>query len=234
MHINALFESTIDARLDAIPDSRFWTKGSTQPLDGAARAADVRTELERILDSFLRNDRELGESARSPFHVAQAWIMMGKLSDLLETFVNQLEMRSRDLGPERVANLLRFFAHLVLVLRLLKQPLPPRASNEILQAYIKVLEAENKDEALIAFYASNLESEDAIESFAQFLSSAAHSLSLRAPVLTHAVAAFRIETDYETRRDALLQAREHGLDVAQIACRTVELLLADLLEVRQA
>lgn len=68
-----------------------------------------------------------------------------------------------------LAHLLRFFSHLVLVLRMLKQPLPEFASNRILEAYVHVLEANDQDEDLIAFYASHLEKQSAIESYARFL-----------------------------------------------------------------
>lgn len=86
-----------------------------------------------------------------------------------------------------LSHLLRFFAHLALVLRLLDQPLPEYAANRIVEAYISVLEANNQvcaarpeaspdsdflaiqDEGLIAFYASHLNSASAVESYARFL-----------------------------------------------------------------
>lgn len=43
-----------------------------------------------------------------------------------------------------LAHLLRFFAHLVLVLRLMDQPLPSFAANRVLEAYVKVLEANDQ------------------------------------------------------------------------------------------
>jgi len=49
------------------------------------------------------------------------------------------------LPPDRtLAHLLRFFAHLILVLRELKQPLPEFAANRILEAYVQVLEANDQ------------------------------------------------------------------------------------------
>jgi len=47
-----------------------------------------------------------------------------------------------------LAHLLRFFAHLVLVLRQLDQPLPEYAANKILEAYVKVLEANDQVRSL--------------------------------------------------------------------------------------
>lgn len=43
-----------------------------------------------------------------------------------------------------LSHLLRFFAHLVLVMRLFKQPVPDYAATRILEAYVKVLEATNQ------------------------------------------------------------------------------------------
>ena len=43
-----------------------------------------------------------------------------------------------------LSQLLRFFAHLVLVMRLLEQPVPEFAANRIIEAYVKVLEATNQ------------------------------------------------------------------------------------------
>jgi nuclear pore complex protein Nup107 len=79
-----------------------------------------------------------------------------------------------------LSHLLRFFAHLVLIMRLLKQAVPEYAANRILEAYVKVLEATNQDENLIAFYASNLDDDRAVESYAQFLIStpASHSVGV--------------------------------------------------------
>lgn len=57
----------------------------------------------------------------------------------------------------------------MLALRLMKQPVPDFAANRILEAYVNVLEANDQDESLIAFYASNLDSSSAIESYARFL-----------------------------------------------------------------
>lgn len=43
-----------------------------------------------------------------------------------------------------LAHLLRFFAHLILALRMLDQPLPAYAANRILEAYVNVLEANDQ------------------------------------------------------------------------------------------
>lgn len=63
---------------------------------------------------------------------------------------------------------MRFFAHLVLLLRHLDQPLDEEQSNRIVKAYVQVLEMEGKDE-LVALYASELRTESAVETYAQYL-----------------------------------------------------------------
>lgn len=65
---------------------------------------------------------------------------------------------------------------------------------------------------MIAFYASHLDDSSAIESYARFLQT------------------FGPETDLASRQAALLKAREHGLDLKKIACRTVELVLSSIWE----
>lgn len=63
---------------------------------------------------------------------------------------------------------MRFFAHLVLVLRTLNQPVPESAANSILEAYLSVLKSEGKD-ALVAMYAACLREGNGEESYARFL-----------------------------------------------------------------
>ena len=79
--------------------------------------------------------------------------------------------QAHPLSCRLLARLLRFYAHLVLVLRLLKQPVPAESANRILGAYVQVLEANNQPESLIAFYAATLEAESAVDSYAAFLAS---------------------------------------------------------------
>lgn len=88
-----------------------------------------------------------------------------------------------------------------------------------------------QDESLIAFYASKLDSNSAVESYARFLLSKSITSLVEIQADPPAIAAFGPESDRESRRLALLKTHEHGLDLAKIACRTVELVLADLREV---
>ncbi|KAM0749487.1 nuclear pore protein 84/107 [Meredithblackwellia eburnea MCA 4105] len=228
VYLNALFESRIEAALHLSSEGRYWIRGSVAPIQSTTLDAEdplfgsaardvtgtgIKRELEGIFDRLLRLEGgELAESAKDPYHVAQTHLIVGQVGGLVETFVERLEGAATETDPETLARLLRFFSHLILVLRLLKQPLPEYAANRVLEAYVQVLEANDQEEDLIAFYASNLDQESAIESYARFL-------------LT-----FGPDSDKESRRAALLKATEHGLDVAKIACRTVEYILADIRE----
>ncbi|KPV74234.1 uncharacterized protein RHOBADRAFT_54084 [Rhodotorula graminis WP1] len=226
VHANALFESHVEAGLASSPSGRYFHRGTVAPLDpktttldpedplvgSAAQGKSVRQELEDVFEQLVRSDRaELAMAAKNPFHVSQAYLIVGKVESLLETFVERLEAAANETEPETLAHLLRFFSHLILVLRLLEQPLPAYAANRILEAYVQVLEAHNQDENLIAYYASNLEQQSAVESYARFL-------------LT-----FGPDSDVNSRHTALRKSREHGLSLPSIARRTVELVLSSSL-----
>ncbi|KDE06383.1 hypothetical protein MVLG_03290 [Microbotryum lychnidis-dioicae p1A1 Lamole] len=228
VHVNSLFEAHVESGLLHSNSGRYWSHGSVQPIDDsknrsakstidpedvllAPAARGIRSELESIFDRLLKLERgDVAQASKNPYRVSQTYLIVGKIGDLLTTFVERLEVAAQDTEPEALAHLLRFFTHLILVLRLLKQPLPTHAANRILEAYISVLEANDQSESLIAFYASQLDSTSAIESYAHFL-------------LT-----FGPDSDRQSRKVALLKASEHGLDLAAIACRTVELVLQDV------
>ncbi|BGP49686.1 Nucleoporin nup84 [Rhodotorula kratochvilovae] len=224
-HTNALLEAHVEAGLASSASGRYFERGTVAPLDpkapldpedallGAAAAGrPVRDELDAVFERLMHSDRtELANAAKNPFHVSQAYLIIGKIGNLLETFVKRIEDTATGTEPELLAHLLRFFAHLILVLRLLDQPLPAFAANHILEAYVHVLEAHDQDENLIAFYASNLEQQSAVESYARFL-------------LT-----FGPDSDITARHLALRKSREHGLSLPLIARRTVELVLSSSL-----
>ncbi|GAA5832428.1 hypothetical protein JCM11251_006451 [Rhodosporidiobolus azoricus] len=225
-HLNSLFEAHIEAGLSASPSGRYWQRGSVAPVDpkaalnaedellgGGATTKPIRQELESVFERLTRSDKaDLAAAAKNPFHLSQAYLIVGKINQLIETFVERLESAAPETEPETLAHLLRFFAHLILALRLLKQPLPSYATNRILEAYVKVLEANDQDESLVAFYASALEKQSAVESYAG-----------------HLLTAFGPQHDLRTRHAALLSARTHGLSISAIAQRTVELLLSSTL-----
>ncbi|GAA5895279.1 Nup84p [Sporobolomyces salmoneus] len=225
-HLNSLFEAHLEASLALSESGRYWTRtphsiapapeklDSEDPLFGSVSqpGQGVRSQLEGIFEKLLKSDKtELQMAAKNPFHVSQMYLIVDKVGHLLETFVERLESAAGETEPETLAHLLRFFAHLILVLRLLKQPLPSYAANRILEAYVHVLEANDQDENLIAFYASCLEEESAVESYARFL-------------LT-----FGPDSDVSARHLALRKCLEHNLSLPAIAKRTVTLILSSAL-----
>ncbi|GAA5834612.1 hypothetical protein JCM3766R1_003616 [Sporobolomyces carnicolor] len=225
-HLNSLFEAHLESSLTLSEAGRFWTRtphsvapapdklDSEDPLfDSVSRPGEgVRAQLEGIFDKLLKSEKaELQLAAKNPFHVSQMYLIVDKVGPLLETFVERLESAAMETEPDTLAHLLRFFAHLILVLRLLKQPLPAYAANRILEAYVHVLEANDQDENLIAFYASCLEEESAVESYARFL-------------LT-----FGPDSDLASRHLALRKCLDHNLSLPAIARRTVTLILSSAL-----
>ncbi|GAA5960795.1 hypothetical protein JCM3765_000820 [Sporobolomyces pararoseus] len=225
-HLNSLFEAHLESSLDLSESGRYWTRlphsvapapeklNSEDPLLGSISqpGQGVRSQLEEIFEKLLKSEKaDLQLAAKNPFHVSQMYLIVDKVGHLLETFVERLESAAGETEPETLAHLLRFFAHLILVLRLLKQPLPSYAANRILEAYVHVLEANDQDENLIAFYASCLEEESAVESYARFL-------------LT-----FGPDSDVSSRHLALRKSLDHGLSLPAIARRTVTLVLSSAL-----
>ena len=77
------------------------------------------------------------------------------------------ELWIRGYRHERV-HLIRFFAHLVLILRQLEQQVDEELANAVIQAYVEVLEREKKDD-LVALYAAELNSNSAVETYARYL-----------------------------------------------------------------
>jgi nuclear pore complex protein Nup107 len=70
--------------------------------------------------------------------------------------------------PRLIGPLVRFFAHLILVLRSLGRTVPEEQSNDILKAYLYVLEQEGND-SLVAMYAACLREGSGEASYARFL-----------------------------------------------------------------
>ncbi|KAG2120267.1 107-domain-containing protein [Suillus clintonianus] len=126
-------------------------------------------------------------------------IILDRTSSLLETFAT--ELRDANFDPESSYRyptmtrffMMRFFAHLCLYLQTIDIPVPPLATQVILEAYLQVLEAAGQRE-LIAMYAVPL-GDNAVERYAMFLT------------------LLELTADVNDRRLALTRAREHGLDV---------------------
>jgi nuclear pore complex protein Nup107 len=97
-------------------------------------------------------------------------------------------------------------------LQLIDVPVPPLATQVILEAYLQVLEAAGQRE-LIAMYASAL-GDNAVDRYAMFLT----SLELTASI--------------SERKEALVRARDHGLDMQRVATATAERTIEKVMKVR--
>lgn len=121
----------------------------------------------------------------------------------------------------------RFFAHLCLYLQMIDIPVPPLATQVILEAYLQVLEvrchtlplADNSNSIqaagqrdLIALYAGAL-GDNAVERYAMFLTS------------------LEISADMDERKLALMRARDHGLDMDRVAVAAAERTIEKAFEV---
>jgi hypothetical protein len=95
-------------------------------------------------------------------------IMMDLTDDLLYQFADSLPTLQGSIDPALYPPLIRFFAHLVLYLRLVGKTPPAEPARDILQAYLDVLEHEGKGE-LVAIYAGSLGERRGEESYARFL-----------------------------------------------------------------
>lgn len=122
-------------------------------------------------------------------------IILGKTDLLLDQFADRLTGLEDTVSPKYalrlpslfdmlpkanmhslIGPLIRFFAHMILVLRNLGQPVPDLAANAILEAYLHVLELEGDDQ-LVAVYAACLHEGSGEESYARFLRSKSSDLS---------------------------------------------------------
>lgn len=129
--------------------------------------------------------------------------------------------------PRLIGPLIRFFAHLILILRNLNQPVPDTPANAILQAYLQILEREGNDH-LVAMYAACLREGSGEDSYARFLYC---KLSFVYLPVEHEQVAYPLAMDpaatKEARVEALSRAKTHNLDVAAIALETVRLTLEE-------
>lgn len=121
----------------------------------------------------------------------------------------------------QLAQLLRFFSHLILFYRLIAptsaEPLPSLpedSSASIIEGYIDVLQAHEQPSSVIAFYCTALEVGHAIEVYSRYLHQQFTSSNLESPSDGR--------TDRVLRYNALAAAASNGLDMASIARRVTE------------
>lgn len=195
----------------------------------SSSADEVRHSLRETFDrlkgtsttssSSITSSASLRTQSDDPYRVVQQALILNEVPQLLSHVEARLPQMRASVEPKRYAHLVRFFAHLVLYLRLIDttggEALPQQACNGILRYYVEVLEhvaqdAQDDEERtnsagdLVAMYASSLERESAEASYAHYLKSLNESATL------------------EEKRAALLRAKEHHLDVAAVARLVVE------------
>lgn len=208
--VNALMERKIDDSLKKT--GGYWY--DTIDNANSPESEPVAENLEAIFEEILKLGGSVGNSAHNPFRITQTNVMLERTNHLLTNFASQIPQTAQMVSPDAFAHLLRFFAHLVLFLRAIdvenpSEDVPNGPADVILEVYVRTLEQRNEAKELVGLYAGCLGEGAGGESFAHYL----HSLDIATPI--------------DVRKAALLQTREHGLDLEGVACRTVELTLID-------
>lgn len=101
--INALIEVQIDAILEKAEDNYFQSSAAGQQEPQELSDAEkqlaknpIPQTLQTIFNGLLA-EQTLHDEARSPFHVAQSWVILNRISDLLDSFASKLEQSNSDL-----------------------------------------------------------------------------------------------------------------------------------------
>ncbi|KNZ76179.1 Nuclear pore complex protein [Termitomyces sp. J132] len=189
----------------------FWEGGMEGDTDGEEESewvARVAETLEALKDVAVVE----GLGSEHAFHYSQLHIILDKTEMMIENFADALRSGSLPVSSREHAPLCRFFAHLCLYFQMIDIPVPPLATQVILESYLQVLEAAGQRE-LIALYAGAL-GDNAVERYAMFLVS------------------LELSADMSERRLALMRARDHGLDMDRVAVATAERTIEKAFEAR--
>ncbi|KAF8631636.1 hypothetical protein AX15_002275 [Amanita polypyramis BW_CC] len=202
-----------------------YSSNALAPIDEEDWEKEVTTTLESLRTIAVAE----GPPADHAFHFSQLHIILGRTSTLLDVFAGGLRDGSYESGPYEYTPLCRFFAHLCLFLKMIDLPVPPLATQAILEAYLRVLEDAGERD-LVALYAGAL-GENAVERYALFLVSlglAAIERTGDGGISTGNTAIEGIGADgsggdiVDERKQALLRAKEHGLDANRVAIVAAE------------
>ncbi|RSH80942.1 Nucleoporin nup84 [Apiotrichum porosum] len=205
-HITHLTEKRLDRRCSEL--GGFWQAEDQLRGRDDEEAVDVaHGGLDQVFASIASvQSGDVANASQNPYYVAQKMVILGRAESLLNTFADRISGLEESVAPELIGPLMRFFAHLVLVLRSLNQPVPESAANYILEAYLSILKREGKD-SLVAMYAACLREGNGEESYARFLRG-------MDPNATR-----------EVKQEALLRAKQYNLNVTIIAKLTVSEIL---------
>ncbi|KAJ7467973.1 hypothetical protein FB451DRAFT_1481251 [Mycena latifolia] len=142
----------------------------------------------------------LRAGAQHPFHYSQLQIILNRIGPLMENFAAGVQDGTYAQALFEYTRMCRFFAHLCHFLQMIDIPVPPLATQVILESYLQVLEAAGQRD-LIVMHAGAL-GDNAVERYALFLVSLELSVGIA------------------ERRLPLTRAREHEQTIE----KTFELL----------
>ncbi|KAF8884657.1 nuclear pore protein 84/107 [Infundibulicybe gibba] len=187
-----------EAGLDAIETKIPPITREEEEMEEEEWEKEVRGTLESLKTVAVQD----GPPADHAFHFSQLHIILDRTNTLLEVFANGLRDGLYPPSSFEYPAMCRFFAHLCLFLQIIDIPVPPLATQAILESYLQVLEAAGQRD-LIAMYAGAL-GDNAVERYAMFLVS------------------LELSADISERRLTLIRARDHGLDMDRVAITTAE------------
>lgn len=161
------------------------------------------SDLEAILNSLVSvESKEVREEVATPHRILQRFIMLEEWDSLNKYLLDCTT------GENQVVlgdpHFVRFLCHLVLVLRRLKVPLTPEATESVIVCYIRYLVSADRPQQ-VAWYSSQISRELQIEVYSDFLKTLSN------------------DTD---KKMCLTLAEENGLPLYEIRLKTVVDILA--------
>jgi Nuclear pore protein 84 / 107 len=105
-------------------------------------------------------------------------MMLNETDSLLILVEEKLRIARSTMSRGQYAQFVRFFSHYILFKRLVddseqnsgkEMTAAQLAANAILRAYVELLDEAGQDDELVALYASSLDTQNAIDSYAQYL-----------------------------------------------------------------
>lgn len=160
-HIRVLVDVCVEKEIRSVsvreyvpmPDS-YWNFKMT--------ISDIFKELD------ANPDCEVNQETLSPDRIIQKLIILDTIPELMSHMSQWIQSDSCQ------PHLIRFLAHLVLILRLLGKSHSDNVGDEVLKAYVKVL-IDQGDPQLVAYYVATLPQEDQVTMYADFLENITNS-----------------------------------------------------------
>lgn len=160
-----------------------------------------KMSLEQIFTELEAHDNSLvHSSSRNPVNIIQKYLILDNLPAMMSAIDDWLNEANR-----LDAQMLRFLTHVVLFMRQVGRGHQEDVGDRVIKAYVECL-IELGDAQLVAFYTAAVPGELQTVLYSKFLKTLDDSVS---------------------RRAALDEGQTVGLDVAAIACYTVETIRAE-------